>query len=171
MKRLSAGLLVYRFKDNRLEVLLAHPGGPFWAKKDLGAWTLPKGEYDDSEEPLQAAKREFEEEIGQPAPKGEAVELGELKRKDGKTIIAWAVKGDIDTANIRSNTFSIEWPPRSGKKQEFPEVDRAEWVPISEASEKLHTGQPIFIERLTKHLKIEIQPKTEQQEPDQKSLF
>lgn len=171
MKKLSAGLLVYRLTGKQPEVLLAHPGGPFWAKKDMGAWTVPKGEYETYEDPLAAAKREFEEEIGQPAPNGEMVALGEFKRKDGKIITAWAVQGNLDVSQVKSNTFNMEWPPRSGRKQEFPEIDRAEWVSISQAPQKLNTGQAVFITRLAEHLKIDLQVEEESVITEQKSLF
>jgi predicted NUDIX family NTP pyrophosphohydrolase len=156
VKKFSAGILVYRHKDGRVEVLLAHHGGPFWAKKDDGAWSIIKGEYDEDEAPFDAAKREFKEETSYDAPEGEYIELGEFKRKDGKTIQAWAVEADFDPRTIKSNTFTMEWPPRSGKMQEFPENDRAEWFDFNVAATKLHTGQSVFLERLAEKLGIEL---------------
>lgn len=153
MKRSSAGLLVYRKKNGKPEVLLVHPGGPFWSNKDLGAWSIPKGEYETNESPLEAAKREFEEEIGQPPPEGSPIALGEIHRKDGKIITVWAVEGDPDVSSIVSNTVEIEWPPRTGRIIEIPEVDKAEWFSLSEAGPKLHKGQDEFITRLAKFLK------------------
>lgn len=153
MIRLSAGLLVYRRKSSESEVLLVHPGGPFWSNKDLGAWSIPKGEYEKDESPLEAAKREFEEEIGQPPPEGVMIELGEIRRKDRKIITVWAVEGDLDVSSIVSNTIEIEWPPRTGRILEIPEVDKAEWFSLSEAGPKLHKGQDEFITRLANLLK------------------
>jgi predicted NUDIX family NTP pyrophosphohydrolase len=155
VKKFSAGILVYKDKGDQIEVLLAHPGGPFWAKKDSGAWSIPKGECEENEDLLDAAKREFKEEIGQEAPNEDYLDLGEFKRKDGKTITAWAVKGDLDVNQLKSNTFEMEWPPHSGKKQEFPEIDKAEWFSLDRASEKLHSGQAVFLERLAEKLKLE----------------
>jgi predicted NUDIX family NTP pyrophosphohydrolase len=133
----SAGLLLHRFRDGQPEVLIAHMGGPFWAKKDERAWSIPKGEYDDSdEEPLAAARREFEEELGSPPPDGNAIPLGEVKQSSGKLVVAWAVEGDFDPTKIESNTFTTEWPPRSGRTAEFPEIDRAEWVDLATARRK-----------------------------------
>jgi len=133
-------LLLYRFHEGTLEVFLVHPGGPFWAKKDLGAWSIPKGEIDEGEDPLEAARREFEEETGF-RPEGMFRELTPAKQRSGKIVHTWAVEGDCDSAAIRSNTFSMEWPPRSGRQQEFPEVDRAGWFSIPEAREKILDGQ------------------------------
>jgi predicted NUDIX family NTP pyrophosphohydrolase len=151
----SAGILVYRKKDATVEVLLVHPGGPFWAKKDDHAWSIPKGEYQEGEDPLTVAKREFKEEIGQTVPSGDLIELGTAKLGNSKVVSAWAVEGDLDASNITSNTFTIEWPPRSGKQQEFPEVDRAEWYDLSTASHKVHPGLNDFLKRLAGHLKVE----------------
>ena len=149
MPKLSAGLLVYRRADDTIEVLLVHPGGPFRAKKDDGAWSLPKGEYEPGEDPLLVALREFEEEIGQPAPDhSEARGLGDQRQASGKIVSAWAVEGDVDVSNVRSNTFEMEWPPRSGRTQEFPEVDRAGWFDLDAAREKLIRGQVGFLDRL-----------------------
>lgn len=124
-----------------------HPGGPFWAKKDIGVWTIPKGEYDDGEEPLAAARREFEEETGS-AAEGQFLALGEVKQSGGKVVTAWALERDLDPGAIRSNTFSMEWPPRSGKMREFPEIDRAAWFSLTEAREKLIAAQTAFLDRL-----------------------
>lgn len=151
----SAGVLVYRRKDNQIEVFLVHPGGPFWAKKDSGAWSIPKGEYKD-EDPLTAAKREFKEETGNDAPNGGYIELGEVKIPS-KNINCWAIEGDLDTSKVKSNTFSMEWPPKSGQQQEFPEVDKASWVEISKAGPKMHKGQSEFIDRLAQHLGVQLQ--------------
>lgn len=164
MAKQSAGLLLYRQAAKDIEVLLVHPGGPFWVKKDKGAWSVPKGEYGADEEPLAAAKREFAEETGQVAPEGEYIELGEFKRKDGKTVKAWAIESDFDAGKIKSNTFEMEWPPRSGQKQEFLEVDKAAWFTLARAPEKMHQGQAVFIERLAEHLgqNLETPPQEEQ---------
>jgi predicted NUDIX family NTP pyrophosphohydrolase len=145
MPRRSAGILLYR--DG--EVLLVHPGGPFWAKKDAGAWSIPKGEYEDGDDPRACALREFEEELGTPLPEGtELVELGEVRQKSGKVITAYAAAGDLDADAITSNTFTIEWPPRSGRLREFPEVDRAGWFSLDEAREKLNPAQTELLVRL-----------------------
>jgi len=152
MAKHSAGLLLYRRRNPSIEVFLVHPGGPFWAKKDLGAWSIPKGEYADGEDPFSAARREFEEETGFPAPAA-AVALGDLKQAGGKIVIAWAAEGDCDPEKLVSNTCEIEWPPRSGKKMEIPEVDRAAWFPISEASERILKSQQPFLERLERDLR------------------
>ncbi len=149
MPKLSAGLLVYRRADAELEVLLVHPGGPFWARKDEGAWSVPKGEYGPSEDPLEVALREFEEEIGQAPPERDEPEwLGELRQPSGKVVSAWAMEGDLDVSDVRSNTFEMEWPPRSRRTQEFPEVDRAGWFGLEEARRKIHRGQLGFLDRL-----------------------
>ena len=152
MPRLSAGLLMYRIKDGGIEVLLAHPGGPYFVKKDEGAWSIPKGEYDPGESPLEAARREFQEETGFQAS-GEFLPLTSRKQPGGKIISAWAMEGDCDPSAIRSNTFSMEWPPRSGKQQEFLEVDRAGWFPIPAAREKIVKGQAPFLDELSEILK------------------
>jgi predicted NUDIX family NTP pyrophosphohydrolase len=141
----SAGILLHRAR----EVLLVHPGGPFWARKDAGAWSIPKGEYEDGDDPRSAALREFEEELGSPLPAGtELVDLGTVKQKSGKVITAYAAEGDLDADAIRSNTFTTEWPPRSGRMQEFPEVDRAGWFSLDEAAEKLNPAQAELLVRL-----------------------
>jgi predicted NUDIX family NTP pyrophosphohydrolase len=147
MAKYSAGLLLYRREQGALEVLLVHPGGPFWAKKDLGAWSIPKGEYAQGEDPLVAARREFEEETGFPAPEI-AIALGDLKQAGGKIVVAWAAEGDCDPARLVSNTCEIEWPPRSGRKIEIPEVDRAGWFAIDEARERILKSQLPFLDRL-----------------------
>lgn len=150
MPKLSAGLLVYRRTDDGIEVLLVHPGGPFWAKKDDGAWSLPKGEYEPEEDPFEVALREFEEETGQSPPDhSEAEWLGEQRQPSGKVVSAWAVEGDVDVSDLTSNTFEMEWPPRSGRTQEFPEVDRAGWFGPDEARRKLLRGQVGFLDRLS----------------------
>ena len=148
MPKLSAGLLAYRRTDAGVEILLVHPGGPLWAKKDDGAWSVPKGEYEPSEDPLAVARREFEEEIGQAPPDGEPVWLGELRQPSGKVVSAWVMEGDLDVREVRSNSFEMEWPPRSGRTQEFPEVDRAGWFGLEEARRKILRGQLSFIDRL-----------------------
>ena len=148
MPKTSAGLLVFRRAGDAIEVLLVHPGGPFWARKDDGAWSVPKGEYEPGEDPLAVAKREFEEELGSAPPDGSALPLGEVTQAGGKVVTAWGQEGDLDVAGVRSNTFEMEWPPRSGRTQEFPEVDRAEWFTIEEAKGKLNRGQLPFLDRL-----------------------
>ena len=148
MPRRSAGILLHRRSaDGGVEVLLGHMGGPFWARKDDGAWSIPKGEYADGEDPLAVAHREFEEELGTPVPAAEVVPLGEL-RAGGKVLTVWAAEGDLDATAIRSNTFPLEWPPRSGRVQEFPEVDRAAWLGIEQARAKLVRGQVPYLQRL-----------------------
>jgi predicted NUDIX family NTP pyrophosphohydrolase len=146
MKRVSAGLLMFRRSAGCVEFLLAHPGGPLWQNKDLGSWSIPKGEYSEGEEPLDAARREFEEETGM-RPDGEFLPLGELKQPSGKVITAWAVEGDFAPEELRSNLFTMEWPPKSGATREFPEVDRAEWFPLDEARARIIKGQAEFLER------------------------
>jgi len=145
----SAGILIYRKTGGKMQVFLVHPGGPFFKNKDLGAWSIPKGEFLDDEDPLTAAKREFEEETGQ-VINGDFIELGSVRLKSGKTVYAWAVEGDIDPEAIISNLFEIEWPPKSGKKQSFPEIDRASWFELEEARLKINGAQAGFIDELTK---------------------
>ena len=152
MARRSAGILLYRIADGVPEVFLVHPGGPFWARRDAGAWSIPKGEHGDDEDPRACARREFEEETGTRLPPGELVELGSVKQKGGKLVSAWAAEGDLDADSIRSNTFTMEWPPRSGRTAEFPEVDRAAWLGIDAAREKLLEGQRPFLDRLLERL-------------------
>lgn len=149
--RRSAGLLMYRSRGGALEVFLVHPGGPFWAKRDLGAWSIPKGEYASEEDPLAAARREFEEETGL-RPGGPLLPLASARQPGGKEVLAWAVEGDADPAAVRSNAFSMEWPPRSGRKVEFPEVDRAAWFTMDVARGKILKGQAAFLERLERLL-------------------
>ena len=144
----SAGILLHRRRDGAHEVLLVHPGGPFWAKKDAGAWSIPKGEYEDGEEPQACALREFAEELGTPPPDGELVELGEVRQRGGKVVSAWALAGDTDADAIRSNTFTMQWPPRSGTMREFPEVDRAAWFSLDEARDRILPGQAPLLDRL-----------------------
>jgi predicted NUDIX family NTP pyrophosphohydrolase len=153
MARRSAGILLHRPGAAGPEVLLVHPGGPFWAKKDAGAWSIPKGEYDDAEDPLACARREFAEELGSPPPDGtEPVALGEVRQKGGKVVVAWAIEGDIDADAIESNTFTMEWPPRSGAMRAFPEVDRAGWFALDAAREKILPAQAPLLDRLAERL-------------------
>ncbi len=147
MPKLSAGVLMYRYRNGELEVFLVHPGGPFWAKKDLGSWSIPKGEYEDGEEPPGAAAREFQEETGF-AVKGSLHELGVVKQAGGKVIAAWCFEGDADPADLLSNTFQLEWPPRSGSTMEFPEVDRGGWFSLAAARERILRGQAPFLDML-----------------------
>ena len=149
MPKCSAGLLMFRTLNDQLEVFLVHPGGPLWTKKDKGAWTVPKGEYEQDENPLAAAQREFEEETGFRAI-GEFVDLGSIKQKSGKIVNAWAFEGDCDPAKLASNTCEIEWPPRSGRHLEIPEVDRGRWFSTDEASECIREEQREFLHRLSK---------------------
>jgi predicted NUDIX family NTP pyrophosphohydrolase len=154
--RRSAGILLYRPRTNEdesaLEVLLVHPGGPFWTRRDAGAWSIPKGEYAPGEDPLDAARREFEEELGAAPPDGPGLDLGEIKQKGGKLVCAWALEGDLDATEIRSNTFTVEWPPRSGRMRPFPEVDRAEWFTLQAAKEKINPGQAQLLDRLAERV-------------------
>jgi predicted NUDIX family NTP pyrophosphohydrolase len=152
--RSSAGILLHRQRGDRLEVLLVHPGGPMWARRDQGAWSVPKGEYTTDEDPFAAARREFEEELGTALPDGPAEDLGEIRQKSGKLVRAWAVAGDLDAATIVSNTCELEWPPRSGTMIEIPEVDRAEWFSIEQAREKLIPAQVALLERLLEAVSV-----------------
>ena len=146
----SAGILLYRFNKKKLEVFLVHPGGPFWKNKDEGAWSIPKGELDENEDALKAAMREFKEETGI-SVSGDFIPLNTVKLKSGKLVQAWALEKDIDAAIIKSNTFLLEWPPKSGKKIDVPEIDKAEWFTIPEAKKKINTGQlPLLEELLSK---------------------
>jgi len=147
MNKKSAGILAYRKGVSGLEVFLMHPGGPYWKNKDLGAWSIPKGEIADNEDEEEAAKREFEEETGMKINTN-LIPLKPIRQKNGKTVVAWAVNQDIDPSGIVSNLFEIEWPPKSGKHQQFPEMDRAEWFPVSVAKEKVVAGQAALIEEL-----------------------
>jgi predicted NUDIX family NTP pyrophosphohydrolase len=151
MPRRSAGLLCFRRASGSLEVLLVHPGGPFWAGRDEGAWTIPKGEVLDGETPLEAAVREFREETGH-APDGTFVALDPVRQPGGKLVLAWAFEGDLDPSSISSNTFSIEWPPRSGRHRTYPEVDRAAWFPVSQARTKILSGQAALLDQLESRL-------------------
>jgi predicted NUDIX family NTP pyrophosphohydrolase len=148
MAKQSAGILLYRVRAGAPEVLLVHPGGPFWAKKDLGVWSVPKGEYERGEDPRATALREFEEELGSPPPDGALTELGDARQASGKLVTAWAAEGDLDAEAMKSNTFEMEWPPRSGVRREFPEVDRAEWFTLAEARRRINPAQVAFLERL-----------------------
>jgi len=148
MPKLSAGILLFRRLDSGPEVFLVHPGGPFWKNKDDGAWSIPKGEYVAGEDPLAAARREFEEETGSACPDGDAVNLGEVKQPGGKFVTAFALEGDCAADKVRSNLFELEWPPKSGRMQRFPEVDRAGWFSLPEARKKLLAGQHAFLDRL-----------------------
>lgn len=155
MKKHSAGLALYKYVNNELYILIAHMGGPFWAKKDAGAWSFPKGEVEvgeDSNNLLAVARREFKEEIGHSAPKGNTIQLGSLEQPTGKIVTIFALESDFDADSISSNTFELEWPPKSGNMQKFPEIDRAAWVTTSEAKEKLTPGQQSFIDLLVDKL-------------------
>jgi len=152
-RKQSAGILLYRIRSGALEVFLIHPGGPLWARKDAGAWSIPKGEFVKGADPLQEAKREFAEETGSPVD-GIFTRLVPLKQRSGKIIHAWAVEGDIDASTVRSNMFSMEWPPRSGQQQEFPEADRGEWFALPAARAKLAPGQAAFLDELSAKLGV-----------------
>lgn len=152
-RRASAGLLPYRVREGELEVLIAHMGGPFWAKKDAGAWSVIKGEFEPDEDPIAAARREWTEETGTPAPEGELLALGEVRQNSGKRVHAWAVEApQLDPSAFVSNTFEMEWPPRSGRMQQFPEIDRAEWSAIPVAAERLVAGQRPLLQALQAEL-------------------
>jgi predicted NUDIX family NTP pyrophosphohydrolase len=151
MAKLSAGLLMYRRREGRLEFLLVHPGGPFWKGKDAGAWTIPKGEIEEGEDVLATARREFEEEVGF-APEGDFIELTAIKQKGGKTVRAWAFEGNCDPEKIKSNTFTMEWPPRSGQMGTFPEVDQAAFFDLPRAKEKINPAQVLLLEELATKL-------------------
>jgi predicted NUDIX family NTP pyrophosphohydrolase len=181
MAKKSAGLVMYRFRDSKLEVFLVHPGGPFWSKKDEGAWSIPKGEYTEDEDPFEVAKREFKEETGYEAD-GNFIPLSPISQPSRKIITAWAFEGNRDSPKIKSNTFTMEWPPRSGKQAEFPEVDRAEWFSVIMAKRKLLKGHVGFIEQLCEKLGYDPSEeenivdndhdkKVEPPKPLQKSLF
>jgi predicted NUDIX family NTP pyrophosphohydrolase len=155
-KKKSAGLILYRFRQDRLEVLVAHMGGPLWTKKvrkGRRGWSIPKGEYTDGEDAFDAARREFREETGSEPPDSPATPLGEIRQKSGKRVTAWALEGDLDPAGAESNRITIEWPPKSGKEMEFPEVDRVEWVDPETARERIIEGQDELIDRLEEHLR------------------
>jgi predicted NUDIX family NTP pyrophosphohydrolase len=149
----SAGILLYRIGPERgVEVLIGHMGGPFWARKDAGGWSIPKGEHGPDEVPLDVARREFEEELGCPVPGDDLLPLGRLRQPSGKVVEVWAVEGDLDASTTRSNTFQLEWPPRSGRMQSFPEIDRAAWSTLAEARVRLVRGQVPFLDRLLERL-------------------
>lgn len=149
--RRSAGLLLFRRGDQCPEVLLGHMGGPFFARRDAGAWTMPKGEYEPGESPWEAARREFQEELGLPPPDGQAVPLGEVRQAGGKLVTAWAIEADLDPAIIEPGTFTMEWPPRSGRLQEFPELDRVAWFALDRARDVIVKAQAAFLDRLVEH--------------------
>jgi predicted NUDIX family NTP pyrophosphohydrolase len=155
MPKFSAGLLPYRItSDNVLEVFVVHPGGPFWVNKDLQAWSIAKGEHDEGEEPALAAEREFAEELGVPPPPGSRIDLGQITQSSGKRVRVWAVEAPgFEVEVVASNQFEMEWPPKSGRRQSFPEVDRAEWMPAAAARRRLVKGQVAFIEQLTERLR------------------
>ncbi|MEE1754739.1 NUDIX domain-containing protein [Streptomyces sp. SP18CS02] len=149
----SAGLLLFRTSNGRVEVLIAHMGGPFWAARDEGAWSIPKGEYEPDETPEAAARREFVEELGLPAPDGERIPLGDIRQANGKIVTAWAVEADLDPEQMVPGTFTMEWPRGSGVSREFPEVDRAAWFAPEEAAPRLVAGQQVFLERLEEYVR------------------
>ena len=171
MKKHSAGLIVFRMENGAPQVLLAHMGAPWWAKKDIGAWSIPKGEIQAGEEAFEAAKREFGEELNLQVPEGEFIDLGQIEQPNNKTVQAWAIEADIDASNIKSNTFKVEWPPRSGKTQEFPEIDRAEWFSLAEAAQKSVRGQSELFERLANYLHVPFGAEAPPPPPQQNSLF
>jgi len=172
MPKHSAGLLLYRTSTFRgLEVLIVHPGGPFWAKRDFGAWSIPKGEFIENEEPLVAAKREFQEEMGAPAPLGDYVSLGEAKQASGKVVHIFALASDFNLELFKSNMFTMEWPPKSGTRQEFPECDRAAWVSMRTAKQKLVKGQVPLLETLAAKLQVRLDESPPAQTSNQASLF
>jgi predicted NUDIX family NTP pyrophosphohydrolase len=150
--RHSCGILLHRVTGESIEVLLVHPGGPLWAQRDLGAWSIPKGEIEEGEAPFDAARREFGEELGSPAPDGEPIELGEVTLKSGKRVWAWALAGDLDVDRTVSDTFELQWPPRSGRVARFPEVDRAQWFAPADARRRLNPAQVAFVDRLVTSL-------------------
>ena len=153
MPQRSAGILLFRRRRGAIEVLLAHPGGPFWAKKDEGAWSIPKGVYEPGEDGLSAARREFAEETGAQT-EGEAVALGAFRQSSAKTVDVWAIEGEFDPARLKSNTFTLEWPPRSGRRREVPEIDRVQWFALDEASRKMLKGQRPILQALLRGLGI-----------------
>lgn len=171
MKAHSAGLVIFRRTGQQPEVLLAHMGTPWWSKKDIGAWSIPKGLIGEDEEPLEAAKREFGEELGMPVPEGDLIKLGTIDQHNNKQVTAWALEADVDATNIKSNTTRIEWPPKSGQMQEFPEIDRAGWFSLAEAAKRTVRGQAKLFERLAKALNVPYEPEAIPEPPQQNSLF
>lgn len=171
MPKHSAGILLYRKVQSFFEVMLVHPGGPFWAKKDAGSWSIPKGEFEEGEEPIVAARREFEEEIGAPPPDGEYLSLGEAKQSSGKVVHAFAREADFNLEHFRSNMFMMEWPPKSGKQQEFPENDKAAWMRLSMAKKRLVKGQVPLLETLAEELGETLGDEPAEADPPQTSLF
>lgn len=170
MKKQAAGLLIYRKKDSHTDVLIVHNGGPWFKNKDKGYWSIPKGEYDD-EDPKDAALREFHEELNINPPSGEWIDLGDVKQKGGKVVLAWAVEGDLDVSNFESNTVKTEWPPRSGKIAEWPEIDKAEWFSLKEAAEKINSAQVAFLKRLADKLGQKFEPGEDESGPSQQALL
>jgi len=156
MKKQSAGILAYRFRNEHCEVFLIHPGGPYWKNRDRDAWSIPKGEFDEGERPFDAALREFQEETGHEVD-GDFWELEPVIQKGGKTVYAWAVEADLDAGNITSNTFKMEWPPKSGQYKDFPEADKAEWIPVDEAQERMFKGQEPLIDQLAETLELDME--------------
>lgn len=171
MAKLSAGIVLYRLRGGALEIFLVHPGGPFWKNKDLGSWSIPKGEYEPDEDALSVAQREFEEEIGCAIPAGNLVPLGEIRQPSGKVVSAWALEGDCAAEPIHSNTFTLEWPPKSGRLEEFPEVDRAGWFAYHAANEKVLPGQRGFLEKVALLVGYTPEPTSAEKGPKQGSLF
>lgn len=159
----SAGILLYRKDTSGYEVLLVHPGGPFWAKKDEGSWSIPKGEFDESEEALVAAKREFQEETSIAAPEGDYVKLGEYKQSSGKIVHAFTLEADVNLEHFKSNMFEMEWPPKSGKTQEFPEIDKTAWLSLAVARQKVVKGQAAILDQLATKLGVTNTPVQDQQ--------
>lgn len=152
-RKRSAGILLFRRVDGDVEVLLGHMGGPLWARRDAGAWSLPKGEYETGEEPIEAARREFEEELGLPPPTGILIDLGEAKQSSGKIVTAWAIEADLDLAAVVPGMFEMEWPPGSGVRQRYPEIDRVAWLGLGDATTKIVAGQRVLLDRLMELLR------------------
>jgi predicted NUDIX family NTP pyrophosphohydrolase len=171
MKQHSAGIVVYKLVRGQPEVLMAHMGAPWWAQNDIGAWTIPKGLVEAGEEPLDAAKREFSEELGLQVPEGDFIELGDIEQSNNKTVSAWAIAADPDISNIKSNTFKTEWPPKSGKTAEFPEIDRAAWLDLPAAAQKAVRGQAELFERLANILHVPFGSEEIPEPPALGSLF
>jgi predicted NUDIX family NTP pyrophosphohydrolase len=152
-RRFSAGMVLFRRSGDGIEVLLGHMGGPLWQRRDIGAWSIPKGGYEDAEDPADAARREFVEETGLPLPPGEPIALGTVVQANNKQVIAWALEGDVDASAAVSNTFELEWPPRSGRRQSFPEFDRVEWLDLDDARQRIVAAQAVLLDRLREHLR------------------